>query len=35
MLEEIDQPYRAELLEYGTSMKAPAYLASNPICSGV
>ena len=31
MLEEIGQPYRAELLEYGTTMKAPAYLAINPM----
>ncbi len=29
MLEEIGQPYRTELLEYGTTMKAPAYLAVN------
>jgi glutathione S-transferase len=31
MLEEIGAPYRTELLEYGTSMKAPAYLAINPM----
>jgi glutathione S-transferase len=31
MLEEIGQPYRTELLDYGTSMKAPAYLAINPM----
>jgi glutathione S-transferase len=31
MLEEIRQPYRTELLEYGTTMKAPAYLAVNPM----
>jgi glutathione S-transferase len=31
MLEEIGQPYRAELLDYGTTMKAPAYLAINPM----
>jgi glutathione S-transferase len=31
MLEEISQPYRTELLEYGTTMKAPAYLAINPM----
>src|SRR5690348_13385937 len=31
MLEEIGQPYRTELLEYGSSMKAPAYLAINPM----
>ena len=30
MLEEIEQPYRTELLDYGTTMKAPAYLAVNP-----
>ena len=29
MLEEVGQPYRTELLDYGTSMKAPAYLALN------
>ena len=29
MLEEVGRPYRAELLEYGTSMKAPEYLAVN------
>src|ERR1700727_1560915 len=29
MLEEIGQPYRTELLEYGTTMKAPEYLAIN------
>src|SRR5690348_4900677 len=27
MLEELGQPYRTELLDYGTTMKAPAYLA--------
>ena len=31
MLEEIEQPYRTELLDYGTTMKAPAYLAINPM----
>jgi glutathione S-transferase len=31
MLEEIGRPYRTELLEYSTSMKAPAYLAINPM----
>jgi len=31
MLEEIGRPYRAELLEYGTTMKAPDYLAINPM----
>jgi len=31
MLEEIGQPYRTELLEYGTTMKGPAYLAINPM----
>ena len=31
MLEEIDQPYHTELLDYGTTMKAPAYLAINPM----
>src|SRR5437660_5559050 len=31
MLEEIGQPYRTELLDYGTTMKAPAYLALNPM----
>jgi glutathione S-transferase len=31
MLEEIGQPYRTELLDYGTTMKAPAYLAINPM----
>jgi len=27
MLEEVGAPYRAEMLEFGTTMKAPAYLA--------
>jgi glutathione S-transferase len=31
MLEEIGQPYRTELLDYGTTMKTPAYLAINPM----
>ena len=30
MLEEVGQPYRTVLLDYGTSMKAPEYLAINP-----
>src|SRR3954466_16200471 len=31
MLEEVGQPYRTELLDYETSMKAPAFLAINPM----
>jgi glutathione S-transferase len=31
MLEEIGHPYRTELLDFGTTMKAPAYLAINPM----
>lgn len=31
MLEEVGAPYRTELLEYGTTMKAPEYLAINPM----
>ena len=31
MLEELGQPYRTELLEFGTTMKAPEYLAINPM----
>ena len=31
MLEETGQPYRTEVLEYGTTMKAPDYLAINPM----
>ena len=31
LLEEIGQPYRTEVLGYGTSMKAPDYLAINPM----
>jgi glutathione S-transferase len=31
MLEEVGAPYRIEVLEYGTTMKAPDYLAINPM----
>ncbi len=31
MLEEIDTPYETVVLDYGTSMKAPDYLAVNPM----
>ena len=31
MLEEIEQPYRTELLDYASTMKGPAYLAINPM----
>jgi len=31
MLEEVGQPYRTEILGYEDSMKAPAYLAINPM----
>ena len=31
MLEEVGASYEAETLEYGTTMKAPAYLAINPM----
>jgi glutathione S-transferase len=31
VLEEIGRPYRTELLEYGTTMKAPEYLRINPM----
>jgi glutathione S-transferase len=31
MLEEVGQPYRIEVLDYATTMKAPAYLAVNPM----
>lgn len=31
MLEETGQPYRTETLDYGTTMKAPEYLAINPM----
>jgi len=30
MLEEVGAPYRTEILEYGGSMKSPAYLAGDP-----
>ncbi len=30
-LEEIGQPYRTEILDYGPPMKSPAYLAINPL----
>ena len=30
MLEEVGQPYRVEMLDYGTTMKAPTFLAINP-----
>lgn len=30
-LEEIGRPYRVEQLEYGSTMKSPAYLAINPM----
>lgn len=30
-LEEIGQPYRVEIVEYGTTMKAAPYLALNPM----
>jgi glutathione S-transferase len=30
-IEEIGQPYRTEVLDYASSMKAPAYLAINPM----
>ena len=30
-LEEIGQPYRTELLDYDTTMKAAAYLVINPM----
>ena len=30
-LEETEVPYRTEILDYGTTMKAPAYLAINPM----
>jgi glutathione S-transferase len=30
-LEEVGLPYRTELLDYGTTMKAPDYLAINPM----
>ncbi len=31
MLEEVGEPYEQVLLDYGTTMKAPAYLAVNPM----
>lgn len=31
MLEEIGQPYETVVLDYGTTMKAPEYLAVNPM----
>ncbi len=31
MLEEVGRPYRTEILDYGTSMKSPDYLAINPM----
>ena len=31
MLEEIGRPYTLKVLEYGTTMKAPEYLAVNPM----
>ena len=31
MLEEIGEPYRTEILDYGTTMKSPRYLAINPM----
>jgi glutathione S-transferase len=31
MLEEVGEPYRVEVLDYSTTMKAPAYLAINPM----
>jgi len=31
MLEETGQPYKAEILDYASTMKAPAYLAINPM----
>lgn len=31
MLEEVGQPYRVEVKDYGTTMKAPDYLAINPM----
>lgn len=31
MLEEVGRPYKAEILDYGTSMKEPLYLAINPM----
>ncbi len=31
MLEEIGQPYRTEIIEFGPAMKSPKYLAINPM----
>lgn len=31
MLEEVGQPYRTEVLDFDTTMKAPAFLAINPM----
>ena len=31
MLEELGEPYETVVLDYGTTMKAPAYLALNPM----
>ena len=31
MLEEVGQPYRTELLDFGTTIKSPEYLAINPM----
>jgi glutathione S-transferase len=31
MLEEIGQPYKTEVIDYASTMKAPAYLAINPM----
>lgn len=31
MLEEVGQPYRTEILEFGTTMKSPDYKAFNPM----
>lgn len=31
MLEELEVPYEVKILEYGTTMKAPEYLAINPM----
>ena len=31
MLEEVGQPYRTEVLDYTTTMKAPEYLSINPM----
>ena len=31
MLEEVGRPYQTEVIDYGPAMKAPAYLAINPM----